>query len=76
VAHPTTFQTYLARGHKKKRWVMLSSCPQSKQLLVQLPPLFNKISIVRILFFRINHMKVLTRTGILIFHIKLKGTAP
>ena len=49
VATLTIFHTYLSNGHLKKMWLMLSSCPQNRQVFEQTPPLFNKTSLVRIL---------------------------
>jgi hypothetical protein len=66
---------YLAKGQRKKRCVIDSFLPQKRQVSTHFPPLFNKKSLVKILFLSTNQMNVLTLRGILIFHMNLYGIA-
>lgn len=52
----TILQQNLATGHVKNKWSMVSLDPQKDPL----HPLLTRLTLVKILFLPINHMKILT----------------
>lgn len=57
------FQIYLAKGHSKNKWSILSSAPQNMHFLSPTQPLWPRLSLVRMLRFITNQRKILSLRG-------------
>jgi hypothetical protein len=65
-------QTYLAVGHSKNRWWLLSFSLQKAQEVEPFHLRLTKLSLVRITFWETSHIKIFIFRGILAFQIILK----